>query len=105
MPRPRLNFENEEQQRKYQREYSWNYMRQHCEQRNNAQREEATSPKNEEQQRQHREYAWNYMRQWCEQMTNAEREEERNHQNQLDRERHVKCRTTMIVEEIEEEMR
>ena len=38
-------------------------------------------------------------------MTNAEREEERNHRNQLDRERHVKRRATMTVEEIEEEMR
>ena len=45
------------------------------------------------------------MRQQCEQMTNVEREEERNHQNQIDRERHVKCRATMIVEKIEEEMR
>ena len=38
-------------------------------------------------------------------MTNAEREEERDHWNQLDRERHVKHRATMTVEEIEEEMR
>ena len=45
------------------------------------------------------------MRQRCEQMPNAEREEERNHRNQLDRERHVKRRETMTVEEIEEEMR
>ena len=38
-------------------------------------------------------------------MTNATREEERNHQDQLDRERYVKCRATMMVEEIEEEIR
>ena len=38
-------------------------------------------------------------------MTDAKREEERNHRNQLDRERHVKHRATMTVEEIEEEMR
>ena len=50
MPRPRLNFENEEQRRQYQREYARNYMRQRREQRNTAQREEATSPTNEEQQ-------------------------------------------------------
>ena len=45
------------------------------------------------------------MRQRREQMTNAGKEEERNHRNQLDRERHVKHRETMTVEEIEEEMR
>ena len=105
MPRPRLNFENEEQRRQYQREYAQNYMRQRCEQRNNAQREEAKSPRNGDQQIQHREYARNYMRQRRQQMTNVEREEERNHRNQLDRQRHVKRRATMTLEEIEEEMR
>ena len=38
-------------------------MRQRCEQRNNAQREEATNPRNVEKQIQHIEYAQNYMRQ------------------------------------------
>lgn len=45
------------------------------------------------------------MRQQCEQMNNAQREEARNHQNQNDRERHVKRKAYMTVEEIEEEMR
>ena len=45
------------------------------------------------------------MRQRREQMTDADREKERNHRDQLDRERHVKRRATMTMEEIEEEMR